>query len=214
MDSGRASITAKEKLEEAKFFIEKLRGLQLFPQDLETQHEVHYYLSAFLSASVSVIDYLLEDYNVKFSILIPLTKKLTPNTFKKESKRTSNDAALQFLQYWVEKKKALKNDPIGKLLVGKRHINIHRVQTKPDIAKIKAMDKICFLENAVVYQLKGGKSVETYRSPEQFSIESKTIETKFDWFFSEYPDEPMMTVCDKFLEMIESFVSAVEKKFL
>ncbi|GAI26916.1 unnamed protein product, partial [marine sediment metagenome] len=57
-------MSAREKLEEAQFFLEKLRvSSQSLPQDPATQKESCYYLSAFESAAVSVMDYLLEDCN-------------------------------------------------------------------------------------------------------------------------------------------------------
>lgn len=213
LESEVASINAKEKLEEAKFFLEKLRSLQSLPQDVEMQRESHCYLSAFLSPSVSVIDCLLEDYNVKFSLHIPLTERLDPNIFEREAKRTGNQPALQFLAWWIKERKTLKDKPIGKLLIGKRHINIHRVQTKPDLAKIVATDYIHVSESVVVRKLQEGKEVEIYRSPEQPPPKPKATEATFDWFFSEYPDEPAIIVCGKFLDMVESFVSEAEKRF-
>jgi len=206
-------MSAKGKLEEAKFFLEKLHSLQSLPQDLDTQKESRYYLSVFQSAAVSVTDYLLEDYNAKFSLNIPLTEKLYPKTFGKTAKETGNQAALQFLQWWEKEKKALENDPIGKLLIGKRHIDIHRVQTKPDLAKIRANDYGHASEIAIVCKFQEGKEVEVSRSPEQPSPKPKAGETTFDWFFGEYSDEPVLTVCDKFLDKLTNLVLEAEHKF-
>ena len=208
-------MSAKEKLQEAEFFLEKLRrSSQSLPQDLQIQRKSHYYLSAFLSAAVSVIDCLLEDYNVKFSLHIPLTERLDPNIFQKKAKRTGNQAALQFLQWWGKEKKTLENDPIGKLLIGRRHLGIHRVQTKPNLAKIKIGDGNVPMSGSLgVKHFCEGKLVETRKSPEQPSPRPKAVETTFDWFFSDYPDEAVITVCDKFLDKLTSLVSEAEQKF-
>lgn len=214
LESEGASMSAKGKLEEAKFFLEKLHGLQSLPQDLDTQRKSYCYLSAFLSAAVSVTDYLLEDYNAKFSLNIALTEKLYPETFEKAAKKTGNQAALQFFRWWRKEKKALENDPIGKLLIGKRHIDIHRVQTKPDLAKIEIRNTIHPSGSLEIKRFsREGKLVETRKTPEQPPAKPKAGETTFDWFFTEYPDEPVITVCDKFLDKLTSLVSEAEQNF-
>lgn len=178
-------MSAREKLEEAKFFLEKLRASsQSLPQDLATQRESCYYLSAFESAAVSVIDYLLEDCNDKCSLGIPLSEKYLRSAFKREAERPGNEAALEFFQWWKQRREQLENDPIGKLLIGKRHIDIHRMQTRPDLAEIKTGD--------------GGVL--------------KATQATFNWFFSDYPDEPVIAVCEKFLDKLENFVSEAEKR--
>lgn len=206
-------MSAKGKLEEAKFFFEKLRGLQSVPQDLDTQWESYYYLSAFLSAAVSVIDYLLEDYSGRFSLNIPLTEKLYPDTSENEAKRTGNQAALQFLQWWRMGKNTLGNDPIGKLLIGKRHIDIHRVQTKPDLARIEIKHTLPMSGSLGIKVFHEGKLVETRKTPEQHPPRPKATEATFDWFFTEYPDEPVITVCAKFLDKLTNLASEAEHNF-
>lgn len=208
-------MSAKKKLLEAEFFLEKLRdSSQALPQDLQRQWESHCYLSAFLSAAVSVIDYLLEDYNTKFSLNIPLADKQFRKTFEREAKRTGNQAALDFLDWWRGEREALeKKDPIGRLLIGKRHIDIHRVETKPDLAKVGMSGTIPISGSLVAKLIVDGEVVETRTSPDQAPVEPEVRETTFDWFFSEYPDEPVITVCDKFLDMVGSFVSEAEKRF-
>lgn len=207
-------MSAKQKLEEAEFFLDKLHGLQSLPQDLDKQTESKYYLAAFLSAAVSVLDYLLEDYNAKFSLNIPLTEKLYAETFQKAARKANNQPALSFIQWWKKEKKLLENGPIGRLLVGKRHINIHRVQTKPDLAKIVVRESIHISESVEAKLFRDGKLVETRKSAEQPSPSRKETEVAFNWFFSEYPDEPVLTVCEKFLLGLTSLVLEAERRFL
>ncbi|TET41095.1 MAG: hypothetical protein E3J66_05865 [Dehalococcoidia bacterium] len=180
-------MSARDKLEEAKFFLEKLRvSSQGLPQDLPTQRESCYYLSRFQCASVSVMDYLLEDYNVKFGLNIPLSERYFRGAFKREAKRLGNEAALNFFNWWRGQKESLANDPIGKQVIGKRHIQIHRVPTKPDLAKIKTGD----------------------------GIVPRVAEPSFNWFSSDYADEPIITVCEKFLGKLGSLVLEAENRFL
>jgi hypothetical protein len=206
-------MSAKQKLEEAKFFLEKLHGLQSLPQDFDKQTESKYYLAAFLSAAASVPDYLLEDYNAKFSLNISLSDKLYPDTFERAAKRTDNQPALLFLQWWKKEKKALEKDPIGELLIGKRHIDTHRVQIKPDLAKFVVSDSIHISGSLEAKLFRDGKLVETRKSAEQLAPSREETETTFNWFFSEYPDEPVLTVCEKFLDRVTSFVAEAERRF-
>ena len=206
-------MPAKQKINEAEFFLEKLQGLQLLPQDLNKQTESKYYLAAFLSAAVSVLDYLLEDYNTKLSLNIPLTEKLYPEKFEEAAKRTKNQPALLFIQWWKKEKKALENDTIGELLIGKRHINTHRVQTKPDLAKIIASDSIPISDSVEVKLFRDGKLVETRRSAEQPTQNQKKAETTCDWFFVEYPNESVLTVCEKLLSKLTRLIAEAEQSF-
>lgn len=208
-------MPARDKLEEAKFFFDKLCvSVQQLPQDLPTQREFHYYLSAFQSASVSVIDYLLEDYNVKFGLNIPLSEKYFRAAFEREALKPGNEAALEFFNWWTKQKKLLKNDTIGKLVISKRHVGIHRRQIKPDLAKIKTGDGNVPISGSLEIKVfRGDKLEETHKVSGQPSSPLKATEPSFKWFFSDYPDEPVTTVCEKFLGKLESFVLEVEKQF-
>ena len=206
-------MPAKQKLKEAEFFLEKLRGLQALPQDLIKQTESKYYLEAFLSAAVSVLDYLLEDYNVKFSLNIPLSCKLYPETFEKAAQKVSNQSALSFIEWWKEEKKTLEKDPTVKLLINKRHIDVHRIQIKPDLAKVVLRDSIYISSSVEVELFREGKLVETRKSAEQHPQSRKKAETTFDWFFSECPDESVLVVCEKFLCKLTGFIAEAEQSF-
>ncbi|OGN97215.1 MAG: hypothetical protein A2Z77_06515 [Chloroflexi bacterium RBG_13_51_36] len=206
-------MSAKKRLQEARFFLEELRdSLQSLPQDSPTQMKSCYYLSAFQSAAVSVVDYLLEDANIEFSLGISLDEKLR-DIFESKAKEIDNKAALDFLKWWREEREALKNDPIGKLLTDKRHIGIHRRQTKPDLAKIETGGNLSFSGSLGIKHPCQDKLVDTCKTPEQPPTRPKATETNFDWFFSDYPDEPVITVCGKFLDKLARLVSEAERKF-
>lgn len=206
-------MSARAKLEESNFFLEKLRALQPLPQDLDKQRKSQYYLSAFLSSARSVLHYLLEEYNIKFGLNIALSEKMYPDTFKKAAEETNNNRALLFFKWWSKGKKALENAPVGKLLINKRDIGIHRVQVKPDLAKITVKDTVHLSGRLELKVFRKGKLVETRKSVEQPSPSPKETETTFDWFFSEYPDEPILSVCEKFLNMLTAIVTEAEQKF-
>lgn len=67
----RRKLFSEEKLNVAKFFLDKLC-------EVRADKEFICYLDGFLTAAVSVLDVLLEDGNVIFSLGIPLEEKLYP----------------------------------------------------------------------------------------------------------------------------------------
>lgn len=207
-------MSAKQKLEEAEFYLHKLHELQSLPQDADAQKALKHYLSAFLSASVSVPDYLLEDFNIKFCLNIPLSERRFRDKFEREARRTGNQTALGFIQWWRKQNGTLRRDPVGRVLIGKRHIEIHRVQVKPDLVKITVKETLPITESVELKLFnKEGKLVETRKGAEQPAPRPKETETTFDWFFSEYPDEPVIIVCEKFLGKLTSLVSEAEQNF-
>lgn len=207
-------MSAREKLEEAQFFLEKLRAsAQLLPQDLATQKESRYYLSAFEAAAVSVIDYLLEDCNDRFSLGILLSERNLRSAFEREVQKPSNEAASESFQWWKQRRGQLECDPIGQVMIGKRHIDIHRTLTRPDLAKIETGNGIVLSSGSLDKRVfRKGKPVEVLKSPEQPTQRPKATDATFNWFFSDYPDEPVIAVCEKFLDKLESFVSNAEDR--
>ncbi len=95
-------------------------------------------LKAFLSTARNIPDYILEDYNNKFGLGIPLTdnsgqrqKILTRDTFRKEARNKNNQDALKFIQFFDNEFSILMKEPVVKLLFEKRNITIHR--TSPSV---------------------------------------------------------------------------------
>jgi len=142
-----------------------------------------------------------------------LDKELKADIFESKAERAGNKAALDFLRWWRKKRKdLLEDDPIGKLLIGRRHLGIHRVQTKPDLIKIKIGGNLPSSGSLEIKHFCQDKLVETRKGPEQPPTKPKATETTFDWFFSDYPDEPVITVCDKFLDRLTTLVSEAERR--
>jgi hypothetical protein len=72
-----------QKIVEADYFLDKITNAT-------TREDFIPNLSAFLSSARSIVDYLLEDYNVKFGLQISLNDKLYPSTFKEMAKKKNN----------------------------------------------------------------------------------------------------------------------------
>jgi hypothetical protein len=75
-------MTVNDKIKEAEYFLGKIKSSPF-------NDELNYLVSAFLSAARSIPDYLLEDYNIKFGLNIPLTDILYIRTFEKEAKSST-----------------------------------------------------------------------------------------------------------------------------
>lgn len=194
-------MTAKGKIDEAEVFLEKIHSP--FKEEPGTvvilikkaEREWKAYLSAFLSAMRSVPDHLLEDYNVKHSLGIPLTKRLYPQTFENKAKQLkdakSRVDALKFLKWWKMKMSKMYKDPTCSFLMNLRHISIHRRQVRPGIAKV------------TLFASKKGKK-------------SKLARTSIvhGWFFIEYDNEDVITMCDKYFAAMKKFVAEAHSKYL
>lgn len=120
------------KIKEAKFFLHKIK------ENYEKSPDNQYYFSAFLSATFSIRDHLLEDYNMKYGLGIPMDKILTLNRFEKEAKKQNNEEAIEFIQWYKQKIEQIESDILGKILATKRHSTIHR-QVVPVVNLIEIM---------------------------------------------------------------------------
>jgi hypothetical protein len=72
---------------DAEYFLHALRGKT-------SREEFRPNLTAFLAISRGILDHLLEAYNVKFGLNIPIHEKLFIKTFKKAANRQNNQHAL------------------------------------------------------------------------------------------------------------------------
>lgn len=94
-------MTAQEKIKEAHFFLRKLR------ENSDKIPDAYYYYSAFLSATLSILDHLMHDYAQKFNFTIPDDIRNLRKEFEKEAKNTNNHDALKFHEWWKSKKEYL-----------------------------------------------------------------------------------------------------------
>lgn len=202
-------MTARDKLEEAEYFLTKMCEIR------PDQKEFLFNLSSFLSAARSVPDYLLEYFNIKYSLQIPLAEKLYPDTFEKRAKQTGNLFALSFIQWWKQKMAVLANDPMWALLTNKRHIDVHRTHAKPDLAKLRVTETITSTASIRIEKYdKEGKLIEIFESPKELvKPKPKEREASVVWFFREYDKEPVISACEKYLQMMKDFVKEAEQKF-
>ena len=114
-------MPVKFKIEEAHFFLQKIE------QDYTKVPDNEYYLSAFLSATYSVRDHLLEDYNKKFHFEIPNDLKFRRNFEKKAREEAIKGDIIpcEFLSWYDEKIKTMNEETLASILKENRHKTIH-----------------------------------------------------------------------------------------
>ena len=113
-------MSVDNALSEAEYGIRKMK---------ENAAPFDFYFKGTLACLKSVLDYLLEEYNSKYSVGIGDNEILTEDTFESRAKSSKNSAAISFIaSYKVAKAKLLADPKCGKLLGprGSRNIAIHR----------------------------------------------------------------------------------------
>lgn len=195
-------MVVDDKIKEAEYFLNKVKSS---PFD----EPLYYLLSAFLTATRSIPDYLLEDYNIKFGLNIPLTDKLYPSIFERQAKHQNNSIALSFIGDYNTEFSNLNSDPIANAVLDKRNIKVHRSKVDSLLhAEIETEETLYLSEksSAVLYDLNGnviGRS-ESVTNQED-NNPSKSNDETVKWYFSEYPTIEAYIICEKYLDSMKSF---------
>lgn len=182
--------------------------------------KLHYLLSAFLAATRSIPDYLLEDYNIKLGLNISLSDKLYPSIFEREAKHQNNSVALSFISDYNTEFSNLNGDPVANVMLNKRNIKVHRRKVDSLLrAEIETQDTIYLSEksSAVLYDLNGnviGRSES--ETNQEDNIPRRSNEPKKEtikWYFSEFPTIEAYVICKKFLDSMKSFKNSIAVKY-
>jgi len=171
------------KLKEAEHFLEKLYEVQ------GVEDRFKRYLDRFLAAVRSIPYFLLRDYSVRFGLHVPLVEKLYSELFEEIAEQIENKEAINFIQWWKQKMEELEKDPLGSLLIDERRINTQNIFMLPELYKVEAQTRAPLVQKVEEYGVRVG------------------------WFFKEYDMEPVLIVCEKFLNIMKRFVDEAETKF-
>jgi hypothetical protein len=174
-------MVVDEKIEEAKYFLDKIKKATERKDFIPN-------LSAYLSATRSIPDYLLEDYNVKYGLKISLDKRLNKDIFEEVARRRNNPNAIAFIKGYNNNFKKLTRDKIAKLLLTKRNISVDRTDL-PLQKNVSAS----IIENV-------GKR-------------SAISNTRVKWLFDDYKEADVIEVCKELLRLMNDFVKNVTTKF-
>jgi hypothetical protein len=174
-------MVVDEKIEEAKYFLDKIK------KATERRDFIPNF-SAYLSATRSIPDYLLEDYNVKYGLKISSDKTLNKDIFEEVARRRNNPNAIAFIKGYNNNFRKLTRGKIAKLLLTKRNIRVHRTNL-PLQKNVSAS----IIENV-------GKR-------------SAISNTRVKWLFDDYKEEDVIEVCKEYLRLMNDFVKNMTTKF-
>ena len=140
-------MVVDEKIEEANYFLDRIKKATERKDFIPN-------LSAYLSATRSIPDYLLEDYKVKYGLKISLDKTLNKDIFEEVARKRNNRNAIAFIKGYNNNFKKLKRDRLAKLLLTKRNIRVHRsdlpLQKNVSASIIENIDKHSTISNTTV----------------------------------------------------------------
>lgn len=169
----------EDKMQEAYFFYERMK------ESSEIDFAFKFYLSAFLSASRSVLQYIEDDVNGK------------------KGKEIGS-------QYWYDE---INKDDMIKFFKNKRDFNIHKktIKTKKDI--LIRIQNCLHLSDSVAITVRDSKGniKDTYHSGSQLknNAESSAISVSTYYFDDWSGDEDILRVSKKYLEKLNDVIAQI-----
>lgn len=196
-------MVTEQKISEAEYFLDRI-------MEAAAREDFIPNLNAFLSAARSIPEYLLEDYNSKIALNIPLTEKLYLDTFRFEANRQRNQTAIDFITEYKSELDRLYVDPIGNLLTKKKNISIHRsdVAVKGEFEREK--HETLYEDGNISIDVRDGYGNSKKRSgstasevkPRVLTDEESTPPDSVKWYFDDYQNDDVVIACEKFLDLL------------
>jgi hypothetical protein len=207
-------MTVKTKIAEVERWFKKIE--QSYPKEqLELQDNVN----AFLNAVNSIPDHLLEDYNVKFGLSIPLNTTSFRREFANRVNQSNDQALLEFYSWFDAKRKFIeKEDKICTILSQKRHLNVHRFTTAPTINSVQLHFPMPPMEFPLPPYVKPGSKVYKIHTKRPKIIRRFTVKSDppiSELYFEELHDEEVNVedACQHMLEIMRNLVTEAHEKF-
>lgn len=174
----------QDKLLEARYFLERLIEFQ------KDRVALKYNLSAFLAAFRSVTLFMQTEYS-----------------------HVEN-----FSQWYAAKQKELESNDKMKLLNKKRVMTIHKVPVEPQAQiHVSIHEKLSATDELTIELIHADRTIEK-REPiitERAESRPETIiNDKWLWFFDDYPNSDVISICNECIISLENIVSECESKFM
>jgi hypothetical protein len=165
-----------------------------------------------------------KNYNTKLGLKIPLTERLYPRDFRREAGKQNNIVAQKFIEKYDSEFQKLEIDAIGNLLLRKRNVEIHRtdvdVQAKFErqlFETIHISDSIEVVVRDKYGNIKSTSKTEPDNLPQDIQNPQNNStpdnSESVEWFFSDYKNENVIVVCNKYLDLMEGFVKEMKDSF-
>lgn len=171
-----------------------------------------FYFKATLVCLKGVLDYILEEYNSKYSVGIADSENLSADSFEKKAIVTNNTSAISFIaSYKAEKTKLLTDARCAKLLAthGSRDIVIHRKEL-PKKINITLYESITASVHVEARDA-DGNITGIADSPAQPAKVNPPPQTQY--FLQDWPNDDIPTLCEHTLDALRGFVTTIRTKY-
>lgn len=208
-------MDTRNKLSEAKYFLEILFGVQ------DDTDKFYYNLSAFITAWRSTLDYMLYDFAEIFNLGFTRDDEMTEKEFRAVSNALNKTKALAFIRWWSQKQNILSGNPLW----SKRNLNIHRGRapiTKSYVFHVSGSGgtsgTISFTTSGTLSSSSIGVWTPLTSSYIPTQPTSSYITTSgnaiSEWTFSDFPDESAIDICRKAYDEMKKIVEEAETEFV
>jgi len=200
-------LTAKDKLAEARFFLEKMR------QNNPGTQEFKFYASACASAMYSSFQHLLYDYARKYWPSLTMEDRLDLRSLQITAKATRHLDASKFCDWYDKTSQRIRSNPDTAEIWQVRHTGTHRDTPPLDFyaTVFQPIDVTDRLEYGVV--LPSGSFHPSGSMPPS-DQELKAVQgSRVGVFFAGYRTKEVVDVFETALPFLESLVEEAEKQF-
>jgi len=206
----------QEKLEEARYFLQKLEET---PQDNAHDREFMYVLSAFLTSWRSVTDLILYDYAEKFGLGLSREDDISLHDFQLVARVTNNLQATQFLVWLNQQVGILSNNPLWR----KRNIIVHRGYPRTSrVYSLHLSDSIALSASFFVNQPVGSAGSSQIlpsiaSQPSSVPVTNVPVATPASAVpqirFFDLPDQGVIDSCRQAMNLMQNFVNSAIQQF-
>lgn len=206
-------MTSKDKIHESDYNFMKLQKMEN-----KLSQEYIYEFNCFLSSTKSIFDHLLEDYNIKYNLGIPLHVDIR-KAFHEKAKSNSN--AKKFIQWFEKEYTKIRSDSQYGFLLKERNITIHRRTPKLDkfVIKGKGFSISAKANESTDVRINAfqfppiGIITTTNKETGEKTEKTMNVEATSECYLKGNPNQPIDIICQALLERIKKFVSDADNQF-
>jgi hypothetical protein len=200
-------LTAKDKLAEARFFLDKMRK-----SDRGTW-EFKFYASACTSAMYSSFQHLLYDYARKYWPSLTMEDRLDLRSLQVTAKATGHQDALLFCDWYDKASQRIKSNPDTAEIWQVRHTGTHR-DTPPLDFHTTIFQPIDVTDRLEYGVMSPSGSFQPSGSMPPSDNDLRAVEgSRVGVFFAGYRVREVLAVFESALPFIDSLIREAEKKF-
>jgi len=198
-------MESRKKLEEAHYFLDKLRAVA------QNSDEFMYMLSAFLNAWRSVLDVMLYDYAEKYSLGLTREDRITDHEFGIAAKVLNCTGALHFLRWWRQQRSSFQRNPLWR----KRILVVHRGY--PPITQTLQLYVAESLALSSTFTVSGATPpihIESEASSAgAIQTEMHRPNRHAETYFKDLPDRSVVDYCQQAFDKMKEIVETAEREF-